>query len=83
MSQPGERDETILEYISNDLLGLHGQLVCDSGKSILPYLLIPIDVVVPHPLQQSAARLINTFASMKCGRNYLAVGPSILNVVRY
>ncbi|KAK0168382.1 hypothetical protein PV327_002189 [Microctonus hyperodae] len=81
LSQPGERDETIIEYIHSDLLGLYGQIAGDSGKSILPYILMPLDVVWPHPLQQSAARLLNTFASFKCGRDYLAVGPNILNVV--
>ncbi|KAK0173441.1 hypothetical protein PV328_006635 [Microctonus aethiopoides] len=81
LSQPGERDETIIEYIHSDLLGLYGQIAGDSGKSILPYILMPLDVVWPHPIQQSAARLLNTFASFKCGRDYLAVGPNILNVV--
>ncbi|CAG5100903.1 Similar to armc9: LisH domain-containing protein ARMC9 (Danio rerio) [Cotesia congregata] len=85
LSQPIERAETINEYVKNDLLELYhnSQSSNDlSGKSsILPYLLIPLDVVEPHPLQQSAARLLNTFASFKSGRDYLAVGPAILNVV--
>ncbi|XP_074095431.1 lisH domain-containing protein ARMC9 isoform X2 [Cotesia typhae] len=85
LSQPIERAETINEYVKNDLLELNhnSQTSNDlSGKSsILPYLLIPLDVVEPHPLQQSAARLLNTFASFKSGRDYLAVGPTILNVV--
>ncbi|XP_057323426.1 lisH domain-containing protein ARMC9-like isoform X2 [Microplitis mediator] len=85
LSQPVERNETIMEYIKNDLLDLHKNQDGsndNSGKSsILPYLLIPLDVVEPHPLQQSAARLLNTFASFKSGRNYLANGPIILNVI--
>ena len=83
LSQPAERDEAIHEYTSSDLLGLHGQIASDSGKSILPYLLTPSDVVLPHPLQQSAARLLNALASLRCGRDYLSVGPAVLNVVRY
>ncbi|XP_044574620.1 lisH domain-containing protein ARMC9-like isoform X2 [Cotesia glomerata] len=85
LSQPIERAETINEYVKNDLLELYHNSKSSndlSGKSsILPYLLIPLDVVEPHPLQQSAARLLNAFASFKSGRDYLAVGPAILNVV--
>ncbi|XP_011311063.1 lisH domain-containing protein ARMC9 isoform X2 [Fopius arisanus] len=81
LSQPEERDDVVNEYINSDLLGLHGQLAGDSGRAVLPYLLVPLDVVQPHPLQQSAARLLNTFASLKCGRDYLAMGPTVLNVV--
>ncbi|XP_044009038.1 lisH domain-containing protein ARMC9-like isoform X2 [Aphidius gifuensis] len=81
LSQPEDRDEVVHEYIRNDLLGLHGQIASDTGKLILPYLLMPLDVAVPHPIQQSAARLLNAFASLKCGRDYLAVGPTVLNVV--
>ncbi|XP_063995258.1 lisH domain-containing protein ARMC9-like isoform X3 [Diachasmimorpha longicaudata] len=81
LSQPDERDEIVNEFINSDLLGLHGQIAGDSGRAILPYLLVPLDVVQPHPVQQSAARLLNTFASLKCGRDYLAMGPTVLNVV--
>ncbi|XP_043283210.1 lisH domain-containing protein ARMC9-like isoform X2 [Venturia canescens] len=81
LSQPAERDEAVHEYTSSDLMGIHGQIANDSGKSILPYLLIPLDVVLPHPLQQSTARLLNTLASLRCGRDYLSVGPAVLNVV--
>ncbi|XP_015599522.1 lisH domain-containing protein ARMC9 isoform X2 [Cephus cinctus] len=81
LSQPGERDETIHEYITTDLLALHAQIASDSGKPILPCLLMPEDVAVPHPLQQSTARLLNALASLRCGRDYLSVGPTVLNVV--
>ncbi|KAK2582569.1 hypothetical protein KPH14_004858 [Odynerus spinipes] len=81
LSQPGERDETIHECISNDLLGLHGQIASDNGRSILPYLLIPENVPMPHPLQQSTARLLNTFASLRCGRDYLSVDSSVVRVI--
>lgn len=82
LSQPEDRDDVVNEYIKSDLLGLHGHIAGDSGQPILPYLLVPLDVVQPHPLQQSAGRLLNTFASLKCGRDYLAMGPAVLNVVR-
>ncbi|XP_046602001.1 lisH domain-containing protein ARMC9-like [Neodiprion lecontei] len=81
LSQPGDRDETVNEYLRGDILGLHAQVACDSGKQILPYLLMPKDVATPHPLQQSAARLINTLASLRCGRDYLAVGATLLNLI--
>ncbi|XP_047358892.1 lisH domain-containing protein ARMC9-like isoform X2 [Vespa velutina] len=81
LSQPGERDEAIHEYISRDLLGLHGQIASDNGRSILPYLLTPENVPMPHPLQQSTARLLNTFASLQCGRDYLSMDSSIVRVI--
>ncbi|XP_014616508.1 PREDICTED: lisH domain-containing protein ARMC9-like [Polistes canadensis] len=81
LSQPGECDESIHEYISRDLLGLHGQIASDNGKSILPYLLTPKNVPMPHPLQQSAARLLNTFASLQCGRDYLSMDSSVVKVI--
>ncbi|XP_046825578.1 lisH domain-containing protein ARMC9-like isoform X2 [Vespa crabro] len=81
LSQPGERDEAIHEYISRDLLGLHGQIASDNGRSILPYLLTPENVPMPHPLQQSTARLLNTFASLQCGRDYLSIDSSIVRVI--
>ncbi|KAI4492133.1 hypothetical protein M0802_010030 [Mischocyttarus mexicanus] len=81
LSQPGECDESIHEYISRDLLGLHGQIASDNGKSILPYLLTPENVPMPHPLQQSTARLLNTFASLQCGRDYLSMDSSVVKVI--
>ncbi|XP_048513539.1 lisH domain-containing protein ARMC9-like isoform X2 [Athalia rosae] len=81
LSQPGDRDETINEYLRGDILGLHAQVACDSGKQILPYLLMPKNVATPHPLQQSAARLINTLASLRCGRDYLAIGARLLDLI--
>ncbi|KOC65317.1 LisH domain-containing protein ARMC9 [Habropoda laboriosa] len=80
-SQPGERDETVREYISKDLLGLHSQIVNYKGKSILPYLLTPQNVVIPHPLQQSIMRLLNTLASFRCGRDYLSFDSTVVDMV--
>ncbi|XP_034942420.1 uncharacterized protein thoc7 [Chelonus insularis] len=82
LSQPEERDETVNEYIKNDLLGLHTQVSteCDN-KSILPSLLISMDTFIPYTLPQSTARLLNTFASLKYGRDYLSMGPGVLNII--
>ncbi|XP_076231431.1 lisH domain-containing protein ARMC9 [Calliopsis andreniformis] len=79
--QPGERDEAVHEYISRDLLGLHGQIASYKGKSILPYLLTPEDIIMPHPLQQSTTRLLNTLASFRCGRDYLSFDSTVVDMV--
>ncbi|XP_076681727.1 lisH domain-containing protein ARMC9 isoform X2 [Andrena cerasifolii] len=79
--QPGERDEAVHEYISRDLLGLHGQIASYKGKSILPYLLTPENIVMPHPLQQSTARLLNALASFRCGRDYLSFDSTVVDMV--
>ncbi|XP_076166483.1 lisH domain-containing protein ARMC9 isoform X2 [Ptiloglossa arizonensis] len=81
LSQSGERDEVIHEYISRDLLGLHGQIANYKGKSILPYLLTPDNIIMPHPLQQSTTRLLNALASFRCGRDYLSFDSTVVDVV--
>ncbi|XP_043588126.1 lisH domain-containing protein ARMC9-like isoform X2 [Bombus pyrosoma] len=80
-SQPGERDETVHEYISKDLLGLHSQIASYRGKSILPYLLTPQNIIIPHPLQQSVTRLLNALASFRCGRDYLSFDSTVVDTV--
>jgi len=79
--QSAEQDEILHEYISRDLLGLHGQIASDNGKSILPCLLTAGEAYARHLLQQFTARLLNTLASFRCGRDYLSVGSSVINVV--
>jgi len=79
--QSTERDEVLHEYISRDLLGLHGQIASDNGKSILPCLLTAGEAYARHLLQQFIARLLNTLASFRCGRDYLSVGSTVINVV--
>ncbi|XP_012141262.1 lisH domain-containing protein ARMC9 isoform X2 [Megachile rotundata] len=79
--QPGERDETLHEYISKDLLGLHSQIANYKGKSILPHLLTPENFIIPHPLQQSVTRLLNTLASFRCGRDYLSFDSTVVDMV--
>ncbi|XP_039310066.1 lisH domain-containing protein ARMC9 isoform X2 [Solenopsis invicta] len=78
--QSTEQDEVLHEYISRDLLGLHGQIASDSGKSILPCLLTAGEAYARHLLQQFTARLLNTLASFRCGRDYLSVGSTVVNV---
>ncbi|XP_043484194.1 uncharacterized protein LOC122512439 isoform X2 [Leptopilina heterotoma] len=79
-SQQGERDEVLHEYINNDLLGIHGNIVGNSGKSILPNILYSVEGSI-NILQQTAARLLNTIASLRCGRDYLSIGTATLNAV--
>ncbi|OAD53208.1 LisH domain-containing protein ARMC9 [Eufriesea mexicana] len=79
-SQPGERDETVHEYISKDLLGLHSQIASYKGESILPYLLTPQNIIIPHPLQQSVTRLLNALASFRCGRDYLSFDSTVVDM---
>ncbi|KYN03042.1 LisH domain-containing protein ARMC9 [Cyphomyrmex costatus] len=78
--QSAEQDEILHEYISRDLLGLHGQIASDNGKSILPCLLTAGEAYARHLLQQFTARLLNTLASFRCGRDYLSVGSTVINV---
>ncbi|KAL0107039.1 hypothetical protein PUN28_015533 [Cardiocondyla obscurior] len=75
-----EQDEVLHEYINRDLLGLHGQIVTENGKTILPCLLTAGEAYARHLLQQFTARLLNTLASFKSGRDYLSVGSTVVNV---
>ncbi|XP_076376565.1 lisH domain-containing protein ARMC9 isoform X1 [Megalopta genalis] len=79
--QPGEREEALHEYISKDLLGLYGRIASYKGTSILPYLLTPDNISMPHPLQQSTTRLLNALASFRCGRDYLSFDSTVVDAV--
>ncbi|XP_029160114.1 lisH domain-containing protein ARMC9-like [Nylanderia fulva] len=81
LAQLNEQDEVLHEYISHDLMGLHGQIASDSGKPILPCLLTVGEAYARHLLQQFTARLLNTLASFRCGRDYLSVGSTVVNVI--
>ncbi|GAB1862919.1 LisH domain-containing protein ARMC9-like [Camponotus japonicus] len=81
LAQLNEQDEVLHEYISHDLLGLHGQIASDSGKPVLPCLLTAGEAYARHLLQQFTARLLNTLASFRCGRDYLSVGSTVVNVI--
>ncbi|XP_046670218.1 lisH domain-containing protein ARMC9-like [Homalodisca vitripennis] len=65
-----ERDQAVVWLSRHDVLSVHGRLVRD--------MLQPADTSTPHPLQQSLARLINTVASLRAGRDYLASSHSLL-----
>ncbi|XP_051166227.1 lisH domain-containing protein ARMC9-like isoform X2 [Leptopilina boulardi] len=79
-SQQGERDEVLHEYINNDLLAIRGNIAGNSVKAILPNILYSVEGSI-NILQQSAARLLNTIASLRCGRDYLSIGTITLNAV--
>ncbi|XP_072750556.1 lisH domain-containing protein ARMC9 isoform X2 [Anoplolepis gracilipes] len=81
LAQLNDQDDVLHEYISHDLLGLRGQIASDSGKPILPYLLTAGEAYARHLLQQFTARLLNTLASFRCGRDYLSVGSTVVNVI--
>ncbi|KAK3931838.1 LisH domain-containing protein ARMC9 [Frankliniella fusca] len=71
---PSDRRESILkQYVGWDLLNLQ-------DDAFLKSLLIPHGVVTPHPLQQSAARLLNTIASIQSGRSYLSQNSETIRV---
>lgn len=57
-----------------------GDLLNIQGDFLLKSLLFPPSVETPHPLQQSAARLLNTMASVQSGRSYLAQNSMTVNV---
>ncbi|KAJ1531752.1 hypothetical protein ONE63_000415 [Megalurothrips usitatus] len=69
-----EKRECIMnQYVDSDLLNL-------KSDTLLRYLLTPTGVTTPHPLQQSAARLLNTLASVQSGRSYLAQNSEAVSV---
>ncbi|EZA57815.1 LisH domain-containing protein ARMC9 [Ooceraea biroi] len=80
LAQSTEQDEVLHEFISRDLLGLHGQIASDNGKPVLPSLLTAGEAYARHLLQQFTARLLNALASFRCGRDYLSVGSTVVNV---
>lgn len=44
-------------------------------------MLSPKHVATPHPIQQAAARLLNTVASVHSGRDYLASSQTLLHLL--
>lgn len=81
LAQLTEQEEVLHEYINHDLLGFHGQIASNTGKPILPCLLTTGEAYARHLLQQFTARLLNTLASFRCGRDYLSIGSTIVNMV--
>lgn len=61
-----EKRECIMrQFVKCDLMNL-------GGKLILRCLLMPAGLETPHPIQQSAARLLNALTSIQSGRSYLS-----------
>ncbi|XP_020289094.1 lisH domain-containing protein ARMC9-like isoform X2 [Pseudomyrmex gracilis] len=81
LAQLTEQEEVLHEYINHDLLGFHGQIASNTGKPILPCLLTTGEAYARHLLQQFTARLLNTLASFRCGRDYLSIGSTIVNMI--
>ena len=65
-------------YFRHDVLSLH-----HSGTQLpVSEHFSPPHAATPHPLQQVAARLVNTLASLRCGRDYLcSAGCDLLRVL--
>ncbi|KAF2896280.1 hypothetical protein ILUMI_09894 [Ignelater luminosus] len=70
------RDQVISSYIRHDLLGLHSA-PNPCGQSALEVYYSP-NSKTPHPLQEGMARLVNAFASLTLGRDYLCQDDDLL-----
>ncbi|XP_067000714.2 lisH domain-containing protein ARMC9 [Anabrus simplex] len=62
-----ERDSALSSFVRHDVLSLYR----GPGPSLLSTYFAPTQAITPHPLQQAAARLVNTLASLRSGRDYL------------
>ncbi|XP_049954899.1 lisH domain-containing protein ARMC9-like [Schistocerca serialis cubense] len=72
-----EREAALGAYSRHDVLSLRL-----NRCQLLATQLIPTDVATPHPLQQAAARLLNTLASLHTGRDYLcSAGRPLIDTV--
>ncbi|XP_021928182.1 lisH domain-containing protein ARMC9-like isoform X3 [Zootermopsis nevadensis] len=91
-SSPEDRGGAVGLYFRHDVLSLHhsnpqpSSLLggrCESPTQLpLPAYFNPTHALTPHPLQQAAARFINTLASLRCGRDYLcSAGSKVLRVL--
>ncbi|XP_025154595.1 lisH domain-containing protein ARMC9 isoform X2 [Harpegnathos saltator] len=79
LAQPADRNKVLHEYMSHDLLEFHGQIASDNNKPLLSCLLTAGEAYARHLLQQFIARLLNTLASFRYGRDYLSVGSTVVN----
>jgi hypothetical protein len=79
-------------YFRHDVLSLHRsnpqpsslRAGCSESPTRLPLSAYfnPTHASTPHPLQQAAARFVNTLASLRCGRDYLcSAGCKVLRVL--
>ncbi|KAG4077852.1 hypothetical protein HA402_013786 [Bradysia odoriphaga] len=65
--EPDERPTTVQDIVDNDVLGVSGE---SGNGNTIEDLLWPVNVTTPHPLQTSAAKLLNALTSFKVGRDY-------------
>ncbi|KAJ9591199.1 hypothetical protein L9F63_002270 [Diploptera punctata] len=80
-SSSEDRDNVVGSYFRHDLLSLHHSNLQCSQLPLLEHF-CPAHAATPHPLQQVAARLVNTLASLRCGRDYLcSSGCDVLRVL--
>jgi len=91
-SSPRNRDSVVGSYFRHDVLSLNGSIPqpsslhrghCESSSQLpLSAHFNPTHASTPHPLQQAAARLVNTLASLRSGRDYLcSAGSTVLRVL--
>lgn len=91
-SLPEDRDSVVGSYFRHDVLSLHHSVThtppvlehhCISPRQLPLYAHFnPTHASTPHPLQQVAARLVNTLASLRSGRDYLcSAGCRVLRVL--
>jgi len=91
-SLPEDRDSVVASYFRHDVLNLHHSVAhsppvlehhCISPRQLPLYAHFnPTHASTPHPLQQVAARLVNTLASLRSGRDYLcSAGCRVLRVL--
>ncbi|PNF30854.1 LisH domain-containing protein ARMC9, partial [Cryptotermes secundus] len=81
-SPPEDRDLVVASYFRRDILSLHHSPQPSPVQLPLSAHFNPTHASTPHPLQQAAARLVNTVASLRCGRDYLcSAGSGVLRVL--
>lgn len=80
-SAASDRGLVLHNFVRHDLLCLHPASPNPPSASLLASLLFPVNALTPHPLQQGIARLVNTLASLRAGRDYLAANINILDVL--
>jgi hypothetical protein len=91
-SPPEDRESVVGSYFRHDVLSLHHSVPhtpsvlehhCVSPRQLPLYAHFhPTHASTPHPLQQVAARLVNTLASLRSGRDYLcSAGCRVLRVL--
>jgi hypothetical protein len=91
-SPPEDREILVGSYFHHDVLSLHHSYPqpssspgghCTSTTQLpLSAHFNPTHASTPHPLQQAAARLVNTVASLRCGRDYIcSAGCRVLRVL--